>query len=193
MKRIFAAAAITLAFVPSCVLAQERTGDAALGALSGAVVLGPIGAVAGAVVGYTAGPSIAHSWGLRRSEGRHGGRSGRGSGNAASNEGASSTQGATTAGPVEGDSMSSANLRRNPAASRTRCRLPRPWNDGKGGILSSRDTEARADRSGLPQIALSDPGRGPSGMSAPPGPRIFRAFSYEAAWSSVKNVGLRPI
>jgi hypothetical protein len=108
MKRIFAAAAITLAFVPSCVLAQERTGDAALGALSGAVVLGPIGAVAGAVVGYTAGPSIAHSWGLRRSESRHGGRSGRGSGNAASNEGAWSTQGATTAGPVEGDLMSSA-------------------------------------------------------------------------------------
>jgi hypothetical protein len=32
--------------------AQERTADAALGALSGAVVLGPLGAVAGAVVGY---------------------------------------------------------------------------------------------------------------------------------------------
>src|SRR5262249_56342510 len=81
MKKIFAAAVITLAFVPSGVLAQERTGDAALGALSGAVVLGPIGAVAGAVVGYTAGPSIAHSWGLRRSGTRHGGRSVRSSGN----------------------------------------------------------------------------------------------------------------
>jgi hypothetical protein len=97
MKRIFAAAAITLAFAPSGALAQERTGDAALGALSGAVVLGPIGAVAGAVVGYTAGPSIARSWGLRRSEARRGGRSAKGSGNAASNEGAS-TQGTTTAG-----------------------------------------------------------------------------------------------
>jgi hypothetical protein len=107
MKRIFAAAAITLAFVPSGVLAQERTGDAALGALSGAVVLGPIGAVAGAVVGYTAGPSIAHSWGLRRSEARHGRRSARGAGNAASNE-AASTQGSTTAGPVEGLSTSPA-------------------------------------------------------------------------------------
>nr|WP_245286970.1 hypothetical protein [Bradyrhizobium sp. Tv2a-2] len=35
--------------------------------MSGAVVLGPIGAVGGAVIGYSAGPSIAHSWGLRRS------------------------------------------------------------------------------------------------------------------------------
>jgi len=31
------------------------------------IVLGPLGAVAGAVVGYTAGPAIASSWGLRRS------------------------------------------------------------------------------------------------------------------------------
>ena len=46
---------------------EHRGGDAALGALSGAVVLGPIGAVAGAVVGYTAEPSIAHAWGFRRS------------------------------------------------------------------------------------------------------------------------------
>src|SRR5262249_22578878 len=90
MKKIFAAGVINLAFMPSGVLAQERTGDAALGALSGAVVLGPIGAVAGAVVGYTAGPSIAHSWGLRRSsETRHGGRSVSSSGNAASNKEAS--------------------------------------------------------------------------------------------------------
>jgi hypothetical protein len=35
MKKIFAAAAMTLAFAPSGVLAQERAGDAALGALSG--------------------------------------------------------------------------------------------------------------------------------------------------------------
>src|SRR6266542_6496999 len=71
MKKILAAGVITLAVAPSGVLAQERAGDAALGALSGAVVLGPIGAVAGAVVGYTAGPSIAHSWGLRRSSGAY--------------------------------------------------------------------------------------------------------------------------
>lgn len=50
---------------------ERRGGDAALGALSGAVVLGPIGAVAGAVVGYTAGPSIAHAWGFRRSHTAH--------------------------------------------------------------------------------------------------------------------------
>ena len=50
---------------------ERRGGDAALGALSGAVVLGPIGAVAGAVVGYTAGPSIAHAWGFRRGSTAH--------------------------------------------------------------------------------------------------------------------------
>jgi hypothetical protein len=103
MKKILAAAAITLAFAPSAVLAQERVGDAALGALSGAVVLGPVGAVAGAVVGYTAGPSIAHSWGLRRSDPRHGERSGRASGNAASNQ-KPPTQEAATSRPVEENS-----------------------------------------------------------------------------------------
>jgi hypothetical protein len=46
---------------------EHRGGDVALGALSGAVVFGPIGAVAGAAVGYAAGPSIARSWGFRRS------------------------------------------------------------------------------------------------------------------------------
>jgi hypothetical protein len=108
MKRIFAAGAITLAFAPPGVLAQERTGDATLGALSGAVVLGPVGAVAGAVIGYTAGPSIAQSWGLRRSsETRHRERSGRPSGNAASKQGGL-TQGVATAGHVEAVSRTSA-------------------------------------------------------------------------------------
>jgi hypothetical protein len=51
--------------VPVTAGAQERLGDAALGAVSGAIVGGPIGLVAGGVVGFTAGPSIAHSWGLR--------------------------------------------------------------------------------------------------------------------------------
>jgi hypothetical protein len=59
---IAAAAIVTPASAP----AQERLGDAALGALSGALVGGPVGAVAGGVVGFTAGPSIAHSWGLHR-------------------------------------------------------------------------------------------------------------------------------
>ncbi len=70
MKKLLAAAVIGLSFAPVGVIAQERAGDAALGALSGAVVLGPVGAVAGAAVGYTAGPSIARSWGLRGSDTR---------------------------------------------------------------------------------------------------------------------------
>ena len=71
MKKLIAAVVIAMALAPSGVRAQERTGDAALGALSGAVVLGPVGAVAGAVVGYTAGPAIANSWGLRRGRRHH--------------------------------------------------------------------------------------------------------------------------
>ena len=70
-KALFAAATILL-LAPSVAFAQHRAGDAALGAVSGAVVLGPIGAVAGAVVGYAAGPSIARSWGFdRRGSARH--------------------------------------------------------------------------------------------------------------------------
>src|SRR5262249_47018981 len=69
MKKIVVAA-VAIWCVPSATLAGERVGDAGLGALSGAVVLGPVGAVAGAVIGYTAGPSIADSWGLRRFEPR---------------------------------------------------------------------------------------------------------------------------
>lgn len=65
MKRLLLVGAVLL-LCGGAAEAQERAGDAALGALSGAVILGPVGAVAGAVVGYTAGPSIARSWGLRR-------------------------------------------------------------------------------------------------------------------------------
>ena len=67
MKKLIATIALAISLVPSATMAQERGGDAALGALSGAIVFGPVGAVAGALVGYTAGPSIARSWGLRRS------------------------------------------------------------------------------------------------------------------------------
>ncbi|WP_187435760.1 hypothetical protein [Bradyrhizobium hipponense] len=67
MNKSLIAAIVMLACVPASVVAQERAGDAALGAVSGAIVLGPVGAVAGALVGYTAGPSIARSWGLRGS------------------------------------------------------------------------------------------------------------------------------
>jgi len=69
MKKIVVAAVIAIWCVPSA-LADERVGEAALGGLSGAVVLGPVGAVAGAIIGYTAGPAIARSWGLGRSEPR---------------------------------------------------------------------------------------------------------------------------
>jgi hypothetical protein len=73
MTKASIALAMMLLFAPSFASAQDhRPGDAALGALSGAVVLGPVGAVAGAVVGYAAGPSIARSWGFdRRGSARH--------------------------------------------------------------------------------------------------------------------------
>lgn len=72
MKKMLAIAGLVVSVTSSVAMAQERAGDAALGALSGAVVLGPIGAVAGAVVGYTAGPAIARSWGLRSNNARRG-------------------------------------------------------------------------------------------------------------------------
>jgi hypothetical protein len=67
MKWKIAFSILALSLATQASADDHRGGDAALGALSGAVVLGPIGAVAGAVVGYTAGPSIAHAWGFRRS------------------------------------------------------------------------------------------------------------------------------
>lgn len=63
MIKAYIAAAMLLVLAPSAALAQ-RAGDAALGALAGAVVLGPVGAVAGAFVGYSAGPAISRSWGM---------------------------------------------------------------------------------------------------------------------------------
>jgi hypothetical protein len=67
MNKSLAAIAFVILLLPVSAHAQERVGDAALGALSG-LVLGPVGVVAGAVVGFTAGPSIANAWGLRRSQ-----------------------------------------------------------------------------------------------------------------------------
>jgi hypothetical protein len=60
MKILIAAVAALALATPA--QAQERAGSAALGALSGAVVLGPVGLVAGAVIGYTAGPEIGRAW-----------------------------------------------------------------------------------------------------------------------------------
>jgi len=70
MIKVYSVAALLLVLVPSSVMAQ-RAGDAALGAVAGAVVLGPVGAIAGAFVGYTAGPSISRSWGLEGRSSRH--------------------------------------------------------------------------------------------------------------------------
>jgi hypothetical protein len=56
MKRMVVAVLIVVWWVPSGAFADERVGSAALGAVSGALVLGPLGAVAGAAVGYVAGP-----------------------------------------------------------------------------------------------------------------------------------------
>jgi len=71
MKQILAVVVMAASLAPLGAFAQERVGDAALGGLSGALVLGPVGAVAGIVVGYTAGPGISHSWGVRRSDSRY--------------------------------------------------------------------------------------------------------------------------
>ena len=66
MIKAYSIAALLLVLVPSSALAQ-RAGRCRTGAVAGAVVLGPVGAVAGAFVGYTAGPSISRSWGLEGS------------------------------------------------------------------------------------------------------------------------------
>jgi len=63
-----AAAALTM---PVAASAGERAGDAALGAVAGAVVAGPVGLVAGGVIGYTAGPGIADEWGLHHHRHHH--------------------------------------------------------------------------------------------------------------------------
>jgi hypothetical protein len=70
MKKLLVAVLIGGSFISFHANAQERAGDAALGAVSGAVVLGPVGAVAGAFIGYMAGPSISRSWGVGPSEPR---------------------------------------------------------------------------------------------------------------------------
>jgi hypothetical protein len=67
LRHIIVPAGLSLAasLPATAVVAQERLGDGAMGALAGAVVLGPVGLLAGGVIGYTAGPGIADSWGVR--------------------------------------------------------------------------------------------------------------------------------
>ncbi len=89
MKQFLAAVALAVSLTPSGAFAQERVGDAALGGLSGAIVLGPVGAVAGIVVGYAAGPAISRSWGLKRSDSRYADRTAQRAAAARSNNAAS--------------------------------------------------------------------------------------------------------
>jgi len=63
-KTLLAVASIVMIVGPTALAAQERAVDGTLGAVAGAVVLGPVGLVTGAVVGVTAGPAISSSWGL---------------------------------------------------------------------------------------------------------------------------------
>jgi hypothetical protein len=83
MRLLFAASIIAISLAPPQAVAQERAGDAALGAVSGALVFGPVGAAVGGVIGYTAGPSIARSWRLKRSPPARSGRSAKRSNSAA--------------------------------------------------------------------------------------------------------------
>lgn len=54
-----------VALIPVGVQAQERVIDSAGGALAGAIVAGPVGLVAGGVIGYAGGPGIARGLGLK--------------------------------------------------------------------------------------------------------------------------------
>jgi hypothetical protein len=70
MKRALVAAVIAGSLFSFEASAQERAGSTALGAVAGAIVLGPIGAVAGAFIGYSAGSRGAHSREAGRSASR---------------------------------------------------------------------------------------------------------------------------
>jgi hypothetical protein len=67
MKKAIAAVAVAagLALAPAPAHA-DRAVNTGLGVGSGLLVFGPVGAVVGGVVGYTAGEGIARSWGLSR-------------------------------------------------------------------------------------------------------------------------------
>jgi hypothetical protein len=64
-------AAILSALMLAPAMAGERLGDGAMGALAGAVVAGPVGLVAGGVIGYAAGPKISERLGINKPRYRH--------------------------------------------------------------------------------------------------------------------------
>jgi hypothetical protein len=76
MKRIvtIASAAVLLSaafMTPAPACAGERLLDGALGGVSGGIVFGPAGLVAGGLTGYVAGPAIARGLGLKGGHRRH--------------------------------------------------------------------------------------------------------------------------
>ena len=65
MRSVFGVAIVAVALLaPAAASAGERVNDMALGAASGALVAGPVGLVAGGVIGYVAGPDIGRGLGL---------------------------------------------------------------------------------------------------------------------------------
>src|SRR3954453_13514484 len=119
MIKAYTTAAMLLVLAPSAALAR-RAGEAALGAVAGAVVLGPVGAVAGAFVGYTAGPSISRSWGLEGSRSsRHRRQASRDSVRGARAEAVGPTPAVNSAGPAQRGRVTS-----NPAPNPARSKAP---------------------------------------------------------------------
>jgi hypothetical protein len=67
MKSMISVGVLVVSLALVCTSAYAgRVANTAIGTLAGLVVFGPVGAVAGAAVGYTAGHGIARSWGISR-------------------------------------------------------------------------------------------------------------------------------
>ena len=67
MRKVIAIAFMVAALLaPTAAGAGERLFDSALGAVSGGLVAGPAGFVAGGVIGYVAGPRISRGLGFYR-------------------------------------------------------------------------------------------------------------------------------